>query len=151
MIQIGHAHGRRVAAVLSDMNAPLGRAVGNRLEVWEVARLLQDPSEADPRLLSLVRHLAAVAFTLSGKAADLEEGAALADQQIPSGAALAKLGQIIEAQGGRAEALLQEVPAAATRFCSCPKIGYHYRHQCPGRRPCGDAIGRRPRHQRRHD
>ena len=75
MIRIGHAHGRRVAAVLSDMNAPLGRAVGNRLEVWEVARLLQDPSEGDPRLFSLIRHLAAVAFTLSGKTATLEEGA----------------------------------------------------------------------------
>ena len=114
MIQIGQAHGRRVAAVLSDMNAPLGRAVGNRLEVSEVARLLQDPSEADPRLLSLIRHLAAVAFTLSGKTATLDEGHALTDRQLSSGAALAKLGQIIEAQGGRAEALLEDLPAAAT-------------------------------------
>ncbi|MBV9849219.1 MAG: thymidine phosphorylase [Armatimonadetes bacterium] len=119
MIGIGQAQGRRVAAVLSDMNAPLGRAVGNRLEVLEVVRLLYEPSQADPRLLSLVRHLSAVAFTLSGKTATLNEGAALAERQLDSGAAHEKWCQIIEAQGGDARAGLKtgpvQWPVQATR------------------------------------
>ena len=123
MVKIGQAHGRRVAAVLSDMNAPLGRAVGNRLEVQEVARLLHDPTQADPRLLMLVRHLSAVAFTLCGKASTLGEGLSLADRQLQSGAALEKLGQIVEAQGGKAEALLDDIPAAVQTSVPAPKSG----------------------------
>ena len=123
MIGIGGAHGRRIAAVLSDMDTPLGRTVGNRLEVWEVARLLQNPAQADPRLLALVRHLAAVAFTLSGKTETLEGGRTLADRQLQSGAALEKLRQIIAAQGGDPEALLQEVPATVQWPVPAPKSG----------------------------
>ena len=103
MIRIGRAHGRRVAAVLSDMNAPLGRAVGNSLEVQEVNELLQYPAGADARLLSIVRHLSAAAFTLSGRTATVDEGATLADAQLASGAASEKWRDIIRAQGGDME------------------------------------------------
>ncbi len=106
MIRIGQAHSRRVAAVLSDMNAPLGRAVGNSLEVQEVVALLQNPAGANARLLSLVRHLSAVAFTLSSRVGTLKEGAALADAQLTSGAARKKWGEIIAAQGGDPDAPL---------------------------------------------
>ena len=123
MVRIGEANGRRVAAVLSDMNAPLGRAVGNRLEVREVARLLQNPSEADTRLLMLVRHLAAVAFLLAGKAATIAEGKALADRQLENGSAMDKLRQIIQAQAGDPHALLADVPAAVQRPVPAPKSG----------------------------
>ena len=112
MIAIGKARGRKTAAVLSDMDAPLGRAIGNRLEVREVAALLTGDAEADPRLRSLVLTLAGASFLLTGKAATLDEGRALASAQIGSGAALAKLRQIITAQGGDA-ALLEAVPNAA--------------------------------------
>ena len=91
MIAIGEARGRSMAAVLSDMDAPLGRAVGNRLEVREVAALLADTSDTDPRLRSLVLTLAGASFLLTGKAATLDAGRALALTQIESGAAADKL------------------------------------------------------------
>ena len=112
MIAIGNARGRAVAAVLSDMDAPLGRAVGNRLEVREVARLLAGDTDADSRLLSLTLTLAGASFLLTGKAATLDAGRALAAAQIDSGAAAAKLREIITAQGGDA-ALLDAPPNAA--------------------------------------
>jgi pyrimidine-nucleoside phosphorylase len=111
MTRIGRAHGRRVAAVLSAMDAPLGRAVGNALEVQEVIGLLQDPAEADGRLSALVRHLSAVAFLLSGRVGTLEEGAALADAQVASGAATQKWREIVEAQGGQPDRTLPTAPA----------------------------------------
>ena len=110
MIKIGRAHGRHVAAVLSDMNAPLGRAVGNLLEVVEVACLLRHPAGADPRLLTLVRHLSARRLSSAARRRTLEEGLALADRQLQSGAARAKWIEIITAQGGDANAPLRPAP-----------------------------------------
>ena len=110
MLRIGTARGRAMAAVLSDMDAPLGRAIGNRLEVREVARLLA--GDADPRLLSLTLTLAGASFLLTGKATALDEGQALASAQIESGAAAEKLREIITAQGGDV-ALLNATPNAA--------------------------------------
>ena len=110
MLRIGTARGRAMAAVLSDMDAPLGRAIGNRLEVREVARLLA--GDADPRLLSLTLTLAGASFLLTGKATTLDAGRALASAQIESGAAAEKLREIITAQGGDV-ALLNATPNAA--------------------------------------
>ncbi len=112
MIAIGKARGRAMAAVLSDMDAPLGRAIGNRLEVREVARLLAGDAGADPRLRSLTLTLAGASFLLTGKAATLDEGRTLAQSQIESGAAAKKLREIITAQDGDA-ALLDAPPNAA--------------------------------------
>lgn len=110
MLRIGAAHGRHVAAVLSDMNAPLGRAIGNVLEVQEVCALLEDPENADPRLRHLVRHLSAVGLVLGGKAAALDEGLALTDRQLQTGAARAKWDEIVQAQGGRPDIPLATAP-----------------------------------------
>ncbi len=112
MIAIGKARGRAMAAVLSDMDAPLGCAIGNRLEVREVAALLADTPDADPRLRSLVLTLAGASFLLTGKAATLDTGRAFAQMQIESGAAADKLRQIITAQVGDA-ALLDAPPNAS--------------------------------------
>ncbi len=112
MLAIGKARGRKMAAVLSDMDAPLGRAIGNRLEVCEVARLLTGDADTDPRLLSLTLTLAGASFLVTGKAATLDEGRAQATAQIESGAAANKLREIITAQGGDA-ALLDAPPNAS--------------------------------------
>jgi len=105
MTQIGAAHGRRAAAILSDMDAPLGRAVGNRLEVGEVVRLLRGDTEAEPRLRALVLTLAGAGFLLAGRVATPADGASLAASLIASGAALGKLRALVSAQGGAANAL----------------------------------------------
>lgn len=107
MIKIGRANGRKAVAVLSDMNAPLGYAVGNRVEVNEVVALLQNDPNTEARLRTLVIALAGVGFFLAGQAASVRDGEALAEQQVRSGAAFAKLGDIVRAQGGDAEYLTQ--------------------------------------------
>lgn len=98
MIAIGAAHGQKVCAVLTDMDTPLGFAVGNRLEVREVVSLLK--GDADPRLLSIVLTLSGAGFVLAGLSDTLDAGRELAQAQITSGAALSKLRELVSAQGG---------------------------------------------------
>ena len=118
MIQIGAASGRKVAAVLSDMNMPLGYSVGNRVEVREVVRLLQDDSETEARLKSLVLTLCGAGFLLAERVGSLPEGEALAAAQIASGAAYAKLREIIAYQGGDTDYLTddEKPPVARVRL-----------------------------------
>ena len=111
MIKIGQAHGRRVAAVLSDMDVPLGYNVGNLVEVREVVTLLQNNPWTEERLKAVVLLLAAAGFLLAGRVPSLDEGKALAEQQIASGAAFEKLCEIIEAQGGSTDFLLHPLRA----------------------------------------
>jgi pyrimidine-nucleoside phosphorylase len=100
MIKIGAAHGRRTVAVLSDMDVPLGYSVGNRVEVHEVVSLLQNNPWPEPRLKTVVCTLAAAGFLLADRVSSLDEGMALAEAQIASGAAFQKLWDIVAAQGG---------------------------------------------------
>jgi pyrimidine-nucleoside phosphorylase len=102
MIQIGTASGRKVAAVLSDMNIPLGYTVGNRVEVREVVSLLQNNPWIEGRLKTVVLTLAGAGFLLAGRVATLPEGEALAEAQIVSRAAFGKLCEIVQYQGGDA-------------------------------------------------
>ena len=127
MIRIGEAQGRRVAAVLSDMDAPLGGTVGNLLEVGEVARLLQGSDGAEPRLKSVVLLLSAVGFLLAGRVQTLAAGKSLAEAQLVSGAALEKLCEIVQGQGGSSEYLLHpdQAPEAAVQWeIRTPVSGY---------------------------
>ena len=116
MIQIGAASGRRVAAVLSDMNEPLGYSVGNRVEVREVALLLQNDSQTEVRLRGLVLTLAGAGFLLAGRVDTLVQGEALAKAQIASGAAYAKLREIITYQGGDTDYLTDDAKPPIARI-----------------------------------
>jgi pyrimidine-nucleoside phosphorylase len=107
MIRIGRAHGRRVAAVLSDMDQPLGYAIGNRLEVNEAFNLLRGGAfPVSPRFKELVVSLSAIGFLLAARVKDLEEGRALALEQINTGAGYQKFWDILNAQGGDVNAFL---------------------------------------------
>ena len=118
MIKIGAAHGQHVVAILSDMNVPLGRSIGNRLEVDEVASLLQNAPGAEQHLRRLVRFLAAAGFVVAARVGTLTEGEALADRQIESGAAFEKFVEIVSAQGGDPEYLhhADKPPVAAVAW-----------------------------------
>jgi pyrimidine-nucleoside phosphorylase len=99
MIGIGAAAGRRVTAFVTDMDRPLGRCVGNALEVREAIETLRgDP--ADPRLLELATTVAAEMLVLGSVAADVGEARQVAADGLRSGAGLAKLRDIVQAQGG---------------------------------------------------
>ena len=116
MIKIGEASGRRVVVLLSDMNSPLGYNVGNRIEVREVVRLLQNDQWAESRLRTLVLALAGAGFVMAGRTASLAEGEALAEAQIGSGAAFEKLRQIVQAQGGDADYLVHSLKPPTARI-----------------------------------
>lgn len=116
MIKIGAASGRKVAAVLSDMNVPLGYNVGNRVEVREVVSLLQNNPWTDERLKTVVLTLAGAGFLLAGRAGTVADGEALADAQIASGAAFRKLCEIIAYQGGDQEYLTNGLKPPVARI-----------------------------------
>lgn len=92
MVGIGRGAGRRVRAVLTSMEAPLGRAVGNALEVREAIAALKGEGPED--LLEVALRLAEEALRLEG----LDPG--LARKALESGAALEKFRAFLEAQGG---------------------------------------------------
>lgn len=98
MVRIGSLAGRKVAALITDMNQPLGSAIGNSLEVIEAIETLQ--GKVNGRLLQVCLELGARMLILSGLAHDVEQAKNNLCDAIASGAALAKLRQMIEAQGG---------------------------------------------------
>jgi pyrimidine-nucleoside phosphorylase len=98
MVQIGTACGKRVRALITAMNQPLGRAVGNALEVVESIETLKGRGPRD--LLDVSRELAAHMFLLGGLEASLDAGRARFDAVIKSGHALEKFTQTVTRQGG---------------------------------------------------
>ena len=98
MTDIGKLAGRDVVALLSDMNQPLGNAVGNSLEVIEAIDMLKGrgPEDFSEHCLYVSAHL----LVLSKRAKDLSEGRALAERSIANGSALEKLRVLVQAQGG---------------------------------------------------
>jgi pyrimidine-nucleoside phosphorylase len=98
MVQIGELAGRKVVALLSDMNQPLGCAVGNALEMSEAIDTLRGAGPADFREHCL--HVAAHMLVLGETAPDLAAGRALAEKSLADGSALTKFRQFIHAQGG---------------------------------------------------
>jgi len=100
MVDIGKAYDRRVVAVLTDMNVPLGFNVGNSVEIREVVALLKNEAGGERRLRELVVYLCGVAFELAGLAASVDAGRSVAESLIASGEAFEMLCKIIQAQGG---------------------------------------------------
>ena len=98
MVEIGKDDGKETAAVITDMNQPLGKAVGNSLEVIEAIETLKGKGPDDITELSLT--LASMMIQIGGKAKNLEEGRRMAEEAISGGAALEKLRLFIEGQGG---------------------------------------------------
>ncbi len=98
MVRLGRELGRRVGALVSDMNQPLGWAVGNALEVQEAINALHEDGPSDLREHCLV--VAAEMLALAGRVADSTEGVELAAQAIADGSAWRKFRALIAAQGG---------------------------------------------------
>jgi pyrimidine-nucleoside phosphorylase len=98
MVQIGQLAGREVVALLSDMNQPLGNAVGNALEVIEAIGTLEDNGPEDFREHCL--HVAANMLVLGKRARDPDEGRQLAEKAVSTGRAKEKFRTLVEAQGG---------------------------------------------------
>ncbi|MDR7544959.1 MAG: thymidine phosphorylase [Armatimonadota bacterium] len=100
MVEIGRAAGRRTAAVISEMDRPLGRAVGNALEVSEAIATLRGVGPPDVEALCLT--LGGWMLVLGGRAGGTEEGRADLERRLRTGEGLAKFAEMVRAQGGDA-------------------------------------------------
>lgn len=98
MVAIGTNVGRKTAAVISDMDQPLGYAIGNALEVAEALDTLRGHGPED--LTELCLTLGAHMVVIGGKAKTFDEAKELLRRQLNNGEALAKFRAFIEAQGG---------------------------------------------------
>ncbi len=98
MVAIGSQVGRKTVAVISDMNQPLGRAIGNALEVKEAIETLAGNGPED--LTELAVTIGAHMLVLGGMVNDVSQGRAKLEEIIRSGKAVEKLAQMIKAQGG---------------------------------------------------
>ncbi len=124
MVRIGKDCGRRVAAVLTDMDVPLGRAVGNALEVREAVQVLKGDTHGDLREVSLAL-AAEMMCLLNGWST--EEATTRVTEALDSGAALACMRRWIEAQGGDPRCIddLSLLPTARySRDVYAPADGY---------------------------
>ena len=98
MVDIGQLAGREVVTLLSDMNQPLGFAVGNSLEVIEAIETLRDNGPED--FLEHCLHVSAHMLVLGKRANDLTQGRAMAEKSIADGSAFEKFRVLVEAQRG---------------------------------------------------
>lgn len=100
MVSIGTMAGKKTVAVITDMDQPLGRAVGNSLEVREAIDTLRGEGPADFK--EVVFALGSQMLMLAGRAANEKEARALMEGVIEDGSALDKFAQFVRAQGGDA-------------------------------------------------
>jgi pyrimidine-nucleoside phosphorylase len=98
MRDIGSSVGLQVRAVISDMEQPLGWAVGNSLEVREAVQTLQGQGPAD--LLEVALIIGANLLQMAGKASSIDEGKEKLREVLKSGAGLRKLREFVANQGG---------------------------------------------------
>ena len=98
LTRIGRLAGRKCAAVITDMDQPLGWAVGNALEVKEAISVLKGEKGGD--LLELCLTLGSCMLTEAGLAGSIEEARAKMEKTISDGTALEKLSQMVTAQQG---------------------------------------------------
>lgn len=105
MVEVGCRAGRRTAAVITEMEEPLGYAIGNALEVREAISVLHGEEAGHLRELCLV--LGSNILLQAGKAQSREEAMERLARTLDDGSALKKLAEMIEAQGGNPEVVYQ--------------------------------------------
>jgi pyrimidine-nucleoside phosphorylase len=155
MVATGNHAGTRTAALITNMNQPLGRMSGNAAEIVESVEMLRnhrDPLTEDLRRLSL--ELSGWMLYLGGKVSSPEEGFALAEELLISGLPLKKLGCMIAAQGGdlawfespkwlHRPAYQHPVKSPSTGYLSsvdCGQVGWAVQRSGAGRIVPGEAV-----------
>ena len=125
MVSIGRRLDKRVQALITDMNQPLGYAIGNALEVMEVSQTLQNVGPTDLTRLSL--ELAARMIYLGKVTAKLDDARELAQQCLLDGSGYRKFRDVIQAQGGNPKVLdrFELLPnATGVREIPSPRAGF---------------------------
>ncbi len=125
MVGIGRRVDKRVQALITDMNQPLGFAIGNALEVMEVSQTLQNVGPTDLTRLSL--ELAARMIYLGKITPTLEDAREIAQKKLLDGSGYRKFKEVIAAQDGNPQVLdrFELLPnATGAREISSPRAGY---------------------------
>ena len=125
MVRIGEQVGRRTVALITDMDMPLGKNIGNALEVREAVEVLS--GAGDRRLRALCLELSANMIYLGGQAPDMAKARARAVEAVRSGKALEKFRQMVEAQGGDGTVVTRTEKLALSPVCvevPAPETGY---------------------------
>src|SRR5437879_4568016 len=125
MVGIGRRMDKRVQALITDMNQPLGYAIGNALEVMEVSQTLQNAGPTDLTRISL--ELAARMIYLGKIVPTLDDARELAQSKLLDGSGYQKFKEVIQAQGGNPQVLDRfELLSNATgvREIASPRAGY---------------------------
>ncbi|MDE7331714.1 MAG: pyrimidine-nucleoside phosphorylase [Lachnospiraceae bacterium] len=142
MVQIGKNAGRNTIAVVSDMDQPLGRAVGNALEVKEAIETLKGKGPEDFTELCLT--LGSLMLCLAGCARTQEEGREMLKKSIADGSALDKLAEFVKAQGGNEKMVYDTSLLPAARIVEplpAPKEGYIEKLVCDEVGICSLILG----------
>lgn len=103
MVEIGNNLNKDMFAYITDMNQPLGKAIGNSLEMIQAIEILKGKGPED--IIEITLLLSARMLVMNKKAKNMEESRAVAQKMIDSGKALEKLKQIIETQNGDARVI----------------------------------------------
>lgn len=125
MVEVGKRLNRNICAVISSMNQPLGRAIGNSVEVQEVIEFLKGNMEKD--LKEITYTLCQTAFEKTGKCSSKDEAWKYLDELISSGLALEKFKEIIASQGGNVSIFddYSKLPQASIKYeVKATKDGY---------------------------
>ena len=142
MVRIGNGAGRKTIAVVSDMDQPLGCAVGNALEVREAIDTLRGCGPED--FVELCLTLGSYMLVAGGEAATEEEAEQILREVIENGSALDKLAEFIAAQGGDRELVYhpEKFPQASmTQEIESPADGYIQRIVCDEIGICSLILG----------
>lgn len=124
MVEIGRGAGRKIAALITDMDRPLGKNIGNSLEVIEAVETLKGSGPEDLTEISVL--LSAKLLELAGKGT-FEECKALARSKIDDGSALRKLAEMVKLQGGDENYILNTELFPRARYSRkviAPETGY---------------------------
>ena len=153
LVETGKRMGKKVVALLTDMNQPLGRKAGNAMEVAESIEVLSGAGPADLRELCL--ELAAWMFLLGERVKTLEEGKKLSADLIVSGHAREKFREIVGLQGGDVGVIddprrLAHARQTLGRYQPSRRIHRRDRMRTTGRgvRGAGRRAGKEGRHDR---
>ena len=114
MVNIGKMLGRRTVAVISEMDEPLGYAVGNSLEVMEAIETLSGKGPVDLKELCIT--LGSYMLILAGRVDTKEEAINLLEESIQSGKALSKFKEMVKLQGGDVEVIEKPEKLPIARF-----------------------------------
>jgi thymidine phosphorylase len=131
MVDTGVRMGKRMVALITDMDQPLGHYVGNSLEVIECVDVLHGRGPAD--LIDLSVELSAWMFFLGERTSSIAEGRTLAQEMIANGSAFKKFCELAASQGANAEALrdIKRLPTARNhREVRCRDDGYVHSINC---------------------